>query len=45
MKKQYNQPVIVISEIMPMTVICVSLTNGGPTSSITPPGGGEINND
>ena len=39
MKKNYNQPEIFISEIMPTTIICASITNGGDTSDKQSGGG------
>jgi hypothetical protein len=44
-KKVYNQPYIMISEIMPATIICVSVTNGGSTSNIPTPPGSDIDGD
>ena len=44
-KKLYNQPEIFISSMMPTTIICASITPGGNTDNLTPPGGGDINND
>ena len=44
-KKLYNQPEILISRLAPTTIICASITNGGSTDNLTPPGSGEIDND
>lgn len=41
----YNQPSTEVTEVKPTTIICVSITNGGSTSNVTPPGGGDIDND
>ncbi len=45
MKKNYNQPEIFISEIMPTTIICASITNGGNTEDYGGGGGGPIIGD
>ena len=36
MKKIYNQPAIMISEIMPTTIICASITQGPPVDPSNP---------
>lgn len=36
MKKIYNQPAIMISEIMPTTIICASITQGAPVDPSNP---------
>ena len=38
MKKMYNQPEVLISEMMPNTIICASITDGGNTGDHQNPG-------
>lgn len=37
MRKNYNQPAIMILEIMPTTIICASITQGPPVNPTDPP--------
>ena len=43
--KMYKQPSTEVAAMRPTTIICASITNGGGTDNLTPPGGGDIDND
>lgn len=45
MKKMYKQPIVEHTEMLPQSIICASVGNGGTTSELDPSSSNTIEND